>query len=38
MVNGVRIISSVHEGRNYLLVYTCLTAEDDIVLEIMQVQ
>ena len=28
----------VHAGRSYLVVYSCLSAEDDIVLEIMQVQ
>jgi len=39
LVNGQwRSNHVVHEGRSYLVVYSCLTAEDDIVLEIMQVQ
>lgn len=28
----------VHDGRSYLVIYFCLTVDDDIVLEIMQVQ
>lgn len=39
LVNGQwRSNHIVHEGLVYLVVYSCLTAEDDIVLEIMQVQ
>lgn len=39
LVNGQwRSDHVVHEGRSYLVVYSCLTAEDDIVLEIMQVR
>lgn len=28
----------LYDGRSYLIVYVCLTAEDEILLEILQVQ
>ena len=28
----------IHDGRSYLIVYVCLTGEDEILLEILQVQ
>ena len=39
LVNGQwRSNHIVHDGRRYLVVYSCLAADDDIVLEIMQIQ